>query len=467
MRRLSIAFLIMAVMLTKGNAQQQRYIDSIQSVLEKPGDSIGKFNLCGQLYGVFINRGKLDDARFYIERMVRIAAELKNDTLLMRSYQAMSVYLDFRTDSRQTIEYLLKALRIAEKKFSSNTPVIFIGLASANNDLENYRESLKYLRKADQILKSDLDSTNSWSIGGMYFQYAIAFLGAGELDSALHYVQKGEHWFLSKPYPMMQKAISIATAQIYEKLGNSMLAESYYRNSLDSTGQSQNYVDAYGHSEYSLFLLKQGRVDEAKHHAIKGLNAGRASQAKKPLLRSLEALQKVFNAMNRHDSAYYYATLQLAYRDTLFNQDKLNAIRDLAFNESIREKEEEAQRLEEAVQRKQNLQYAAIALGIIAIIIFFVLLSHSIVATQGFIRFLGIIALLIVFEFLNLLLHPWLGEITHHSPILMLLIMVCIAALLVPIHHKLEHWITHRLVEKNKRIRLAAARRTIEKLESP
>lgn len=75
------------------------------------------------------------------------------------------------------------------------------------------------------------------------------------------------------------------------------------------------------------------------------------------------------------------------------------------------------------------------------------------------------IALLIVFEFLNLLLHPFLERITHHSPILMLLALVCIAALLVPLHHKLEHWATTKLIEKNKKIRLAAAKKTIEQLE--
>ena len=74
------------------------------------------------------------------------------------------------------------------------------------------------------------------------------------------------------------------------------------------------------------------------------------------------------------------------------------------------------------------------------------------------------ITLLIVFEFLNLLLHPFLERITHHSPVLMLLGLVCIAALLVPMHHKLEHWATHKLIEKNKAIRLAAAKKTIEKL---
>ena len=63
------------------------------------------------------------------------------------------------------------------------------------------------------------------------------------------------------------------------------------------------------------------------------------------------------------------------------------------------------------------------------------------------------------------MLHPFLERITHHSPILLLLALVCIAALLAPLHHKLEKWTTVKLVEKNKAIRLANAKKTIEKLE--
>ena len=93
------------------------------------------------------------------------------------------------------------------------------------------------------------------------------------------------------------------------------------------------------------------------------------------------------------------------------------------------------------------------------------LLSHSFIANEKVIRFLGVVALLIVFEFFNLLLHPFLERVTHHSPILMLLSLVCIASLLVPLHHKMEKWAINRLVEKNKKIRLAIAQRTIEQLE--
>lgn len=77
-----------------------------------------------------------------------------------------------------------------------------------------------------------------------------------------------------------------------------------------------------------------------------------------------------------------------------------------------------------------------------------------------------VVALLIVFEFLNLLLHPVIGSITHHSPVFMLIALVCIAALLIPLHHKLEHWAKKMLVEKNAAIRLARANRTVEELEA-
>jgi hypothetical protein len=76
-----------------------------------------------------------------------------------------------------------------------------------------------------------------------------------------------------------------------------------------------------------------------------------------------------------------------------------------------------------------------------------------------------VIALLIIFEFLNLLLHPFLEKVTHHTPVFMLLALVCIAALLVPLHHKIEKWSAKKLVEKNKEIRLAHARKTIEEIE--
>ena len=174
---------------------------------------------------------------------------------------------------------------------------------------------------------------------------------------------------------------------------------------------------------------------------------------------------RFFDMLHQTDSAYYYSRMEAKLNTEIFSQNNVNKIQALAFNEQIRVMEDAAKKLAETEQRRQNIQFALIALGIITFIILFLLLSRSIITNTKLIEFLGVIALLIVFEFLNLLLHPFLERVTHHSPMLMLLALVCIAALLVPLHHRLEKWATAKLVEKNKQIRLAAAKKTIEQLE--
>ena len=136
----------------------------------------------------------------------------------------------------------------------------------------------------------------------------------------------------------------------------------------------------------------------------------------------------------------------------------------MTFEEDLRQQELANEKNKAEDERKQNIQYALLALGIIILLSLYLLLSRSFITNTKLIEFFGVIGLLIVFEFLNLLLHPFLERITHHSPVLMLMALVCIAALLVPLHHKVEHWATAKLVEKNKKIRLASAKETIRLL---
>jgi len=176
----------------------------------------------------------------------------------------------------------------------------------------------------------------------------------------------------------------------------------------------------------------------------------------------METLRKIYTQAAEKDSIIFYAQLQIAYKDSVSNQKKQSEFQNLTFSQQLREIDEQTKAKEAAEEQRQNIQFALMAFGIISFIIIFLLLSRSFITNTRMIEFLGVIALLIVFEFLNLLLHPFLESITHHSPVLMLLALVCIAALLVPLHHKLEKWATTKLVEKNKLVRLAAAKKTIE-----
>ena len=183
------------------------------------------------------------------------------------------------------------------------------------------------------------------------------------------------------------------------------------------------------------------------------------------MINAAALLRKVYYEVGQKDSSYFYANVKDAYSDSVFNEQQRYQIQNLSFSQQIKEKEEQIKLSEEEEQRKENIEYVIIALAIIILLTMYLMLSRSFITNIKMIEFFGTVALLIVFEFFNLLLHPFLESITHHSPALMLLALVAIAAVIVPLHHRLEHWATHKLVEKNKAIRLAKAKKTIEELE--
>jgi len=186
---------------------------------------------------------------------------------------------------------------------------------------------------------------------------------------------------------------------------------------------------------------------------------------KEQSMRAYEYLYKSFEQTNQQDSLNKYFRLAMTTKDSLFSLEKIKSIQALSFREDLRQQEIATEKLKAEEERHQNIQYALITLGIIIFITLFLLLSRAVIVSEKLISFFAILGLLIIFEFINLLIHPWLAHFTHESPVLMLLALVLIAALLIPMHHKMEHVIKEKLVEKNKAIRLAAAKKTIEKLE--
>ncbi|MEO6706118.1 MAG: hypothetical protein ABIN04_09760 [Ginsengibacter sp.] len=183
------------------------------------------------------------------------------------------------------------------------------------------------------------------------------------------------------------------------------------------------------------------------------------------ILNASNFLSDYYRSMGNVDSAYFYLSVTVAAKDSLFNQEKSRQIQNLSFTEMLRQQEKAAEATAAKEEWRTNVQYAIIVIGILGFTILFLLLSRSIIVNEKWIEFLGILGLLLVFEFINLFIHPYISAVTHHSPLGILLISVVIAAVLVPVHHSAENWITHRLIKKNKRLRLAAAKRIVANLE--
>jgi hypothetical protein len=181
-------------------------------------------------------------------------------------------------------------------------------------------------------------------------------------------------------------------------------------------------------------------------------------------IKPAKLLMDIYENTNNENALKYFKIYKAA-NDSLFNTRTIQQTQLMTFEDDLRQKELALEKQKEEREQKEYFQYALIAIGIIVFIILLALLNRSLITSASVIEFLGVMALLIVFEFINLILHPILLTITNHTPILMLLALVCIAALLIPLHQKIEKLATTRLIEKNKQMRLAKAKKTVEQLE--
>lgn len=253
---------------------------------------------------------------------------------------------------------------------------------------------------------------------------------------------------------------------IYYKMGELDIALGYYRAAMQNMMRDNFY---YGMAETALGLAKvyqkKGINDSVLYYAQMSFNVSRKANLVGDVLRISTFLADYFKSRKNADSAYKYLEIVVATKDTLYSTERTNQVQNLLIEERLRQQKIEADKAMQKAEREQNIQYAIIAITLLSFLILFLVLSRSIIVNEKWIKYMGVLGLLLVFEFVNLVLHPVLAEITHHSPVWMLLFMVAIAAILIPMHHRVEHFIRHRLTVKNKKLRLETARKIVAQLE--
>ena len=300
----------------------------------------------------------------------------------------------------------------------------------------------------------------------MYAGFGRIFVRTNELDSALYYTQRANEALIGLKDDYQYLNVLMLFARTYDLMKDGALAETYYKKIiLIADSLDMQVYQHLGKYFYANFLYQSANYPAAKKYCLQSLNAAVEMHNYPFVVNATELCKKIHMKVENKDSFYYYTLLKDAYMDSVNKANKISKLQDIILIQRLHEIEEEGRQKQAAQERHFRLQYTLITIGLISFFVLFLLLSRSIITSSKLIAFLGILALLIVFEFLNLLLHPYLQKITDHQPLLMLAAMVIIAALLIPFHHRLEHWVTNKMVEKNRKIRLKAAKKTIAELE--
>ena len=363
------------------------------------------------------------------------------------------------------LEFDIRALAIAEG--TGNMKLIaltknFLGHNYSFSLNSDYPKAIQLYKEAEQAaIKGGSDTLQSWTLMNL----GSTYYNMGQLDSALMYTQKAYELITRIRYNQYLSNILIQFGDLHAKMGNTALALNYYALAVNEAFKVNAIrFKSMAYQHLAQFYKNNNQLDSAAVYARKAI----ASLQYTPYLYefSAEPAQLLLNIYrNRNsDSALKYSEMYRMANDSLYNARRVQQAQVLTFENEQRQQELRVEKMKEEEQRKENIQYAMIGLGIIVLISLFLLLSRSFITNPRTIEFCSIVGLLILFEFLNLLLHPFLEKITGHSPILMLAALVVIASLLVPLHHRIEKWAKAKLVEKNKQIRLNAAKRTIEQL---
>jgi tetratricopeptide (TPR) repeat protein len=168
-------------------------------------------------------------------------------------------------------------------------------------------------------------------------------------------------------------------------------------------------------------------------------------------------LDTLYNKTGNFQQASLYNSIYYQYKDSI---EKLNKEKELsqveAADEQYRQKKLEEE-LVEKKRRKNNIQYMGITIGIAALFIMLVLLGMFKVSAKT-IRLTGFFAFIMFFEFIFLIFKKNIYSITEGEPWKDLGFMIALAALLIPLHHWLEHRVIKYLTSHN---RLTASGKTL------
>jgi len=229
----------------------------------------------------------------------------------------------------------------------------------------------------------------------------------------------------------------------YGMLGKYDLSISFYNKGIGVNDSDQTNLSFFYRYESKMYKQK-GDSDSCLRFAQRALTAANRSNNSKEKLESYRLLAKLYTGINAHTAVEYY-TRESILSDSVNSAEKNKEVENLNFNEHERQQQliEDARKAEET--RKENLQLLAIALFIPFFFLSILWLSRT-RTHRRVIEFMSVLSLLLAFEFVTLLIHPWIERLTNNTPVLELLILVILAAVLVPLHHNSTHWLKEKLV---------------------
>jgi tetratricopeptide (TPR) repeat protein len=383
----------------------------------------------------------------YAQELAEKSKHPNKDWLQILAYNSLAGFYESIEDYDRAIDYQYKSLEYAKK--NNNTADIFSTLYGIGN---TYNAAKKYdaakniyqqviylgdsLNKPDNKIQGQIGFVNTL-MNGPDNKKSLDYLNAHPEIKALF---ERLHLGYQLDYGM---------AQVYVILKKYDSARYYYNKSLPVLEKLSSVAALPGvYLTYSKFLYESGEHNKAITYLLKAKAINDSTDNNDSNTDYYEMLDSCYQKTGDYKQAFYYKSLFAKAKASLEEKSKQKDVLAVEIDAETRRKERLEKEDEEATRQRHNWQYMGIILGIVSLFIGLASLGLFRVSPK-WIRVLGFISFIFLFEFIILLADKWIHHLTHGEPLYILAIKVVLIAILLPLHHFLEHKLIHYITQRH------------------
>lgn len=418
------------------------------------------FNVTGQVYQA--KSENILALRSYFSAL-RIAENIRNAALIRNCYIYLSDFYSDIEDYDRAIDYMTLAYKKIDEVKEKNVPyqkVIYTNnLGNLFAKKKNYDIAISYFERS--IRMADSLKFSTLKIPG-YVSLLNQYLRKDEPQKALDYLNSAAGSELKKYLVNfgMAPVIDQAYGVVYTGIGRYDSAGIYLEKARPMFENSSNESSKVGFlAQMATYYNKSGNYKLAIDHFLQVKEISERNGWLDFVEKSARHLDSLYRKTGNLEEAGKYNALYYQYKDSIETLKRDKEMRQAEADDEKDRLVRSQQAAEEQKKRRNNIQYLAIVIGIISLFVSLVILGMFKVSA-GVIKAIGFFVFLMFFEFIFLIFKKNIYEYTHGEPWKDLAFMILLAAILVPLHHWLEHKVLHYLTSHN---RLTAAGHHIRK----
>ncbi|MFM2224044.1 MAG: hypothetical protein RJA07_246 [Bacteroidota bacterium] len=418
----------------------------LQNISVQKDDTI-KVKLLNDLAFTYCKISPYDGIK-YAEQSVKLAEKLHWEMGIARGKSCLGANYFSLSNYPNAYKYWLAALEINEKIDNK------IGVANHQHNIgnvffsqKNYPLALEYYEKAlhnSKLIGNDKIMTNSYTaIGNVYTQLK-------EYQKALDYNLQAlaiDEKNNNKSNIATDK-INIGAVYNYQKKYDKALEELFFglkiKKEIGDKYASANAYNLIGNVYLNMAKTNTNAIPQANNYLDSAVVIDNAIGNLDNLQKTYQALADVKLLQHDYKSALETYKQYTIIKDSIFSLGKENEIFNLQKKAEIEEKNREQEKELEAKEQLEYVEMGAVCIFIM-LLIFAVLLLSKRKVNPSLIEFLSTLSVLTFFELVNLLVHTKVEKLTNHNLILTLLCLIAIASIIIPLHHKIEHWLKERV----------------------